>query len=96
LLPTHSDGFAITQLEALAYDLPIIASRNCGDVIEDEMQGLRLEAVTAEAIEGAIRRALAHPDLLASMAMRASARLAQFSPDRVVDFLVEEMEASFS
>src|SRR5262249_42528493 len=33
VLPTHSDGFAITQLEALARHLPIIASCYCGDVV---------------------------------------------------------------
>src|SRR5205807_774852 len=31
ILPTLSDGFAITQLEAQAHGLPIMASRCCGD-----------------------------------------------------------------
>ena len=35
ILPTLSDGFALTQLEALAHRLPVIASRQCGDVITD-------------------------------------------------------------
>lgn len=92
ILPTHSDGFAITQLEALAHDLPVIASRNCGEVIEHGRQGLRLEQVTAEAIEGAVRHVLAHPEALAVMSARASARLAHFSPERVVDALVAAVE----
>jgi glycosyltransferase involved in cell wall biosynthesis len=92
ILPTHSDGFAITQLEALAHDLPVIVSRNCGDVIEHGRQGLRLEQVTAEAIEGAVRNVLAHPEALAAMSARAAARLAHFSPERVVDALVAAVE----
>src|SRR4029077_18394116 len=30
ILPTLSDGFAITQLEAQAHGLPVIASKCCG------------------------------------------------------------------
>jgi glycosyltransferase involved in cell wall biosynthesis len=92
ILPTHSDGFGITQLEALAHDLPVIASRNCGDVIEHGVQGLRLEQVTAENIESAVRFVLSHPERLAEMSERASARLAQFSPERVVDALLDAVE----
>ena len=36
ILPTHSDGFAITQLEACSYGLPIIASDRCGQVVQHE------------------------------------------------------------
>src|SRR5439155_1655374 len=35
ILPTLSDGFAITQLEAQAHGLPIIASKFCGKVVEN-------------------------------------------------------------
>ena len=40
ILPTLSDGFALTQLEALAHRLPIIASRRCGEVVSDGVNGL--------------------------------------------------------
>jgi glycosyltransferase involved in cell wall biosynthesis len=33
ILPTLSDGFALTQLEALAYGCPVIASQFCGEVV---------------------------------------------------------------
>lgn len=33
ILPTLSDGYAITQLEALARGLPVIASRHCGAAV---------------------------------------------------------------
>ena len=35
IMPTFSDGFGLTQLEAQSWKLPVIASRNCGDVVTD-------------------------------------------------------------
>lgn len=73
ILPTLSDGFALTQLEALAHRLPVIASRQCGAVITDHVNGLLLEEPTAAAIEEALRFCLHNPD-----------RLAQFSENAMV------------
>ena len=42
LFPTLSDGFGLTQLEAQAWRLPVIASRFCGDVVQDGVNGLLL------------------------------------------------------
>jgi glycosyltransferase involved in cell wall biosynthesis len=65
LLPTWSDGFALTQLEAAAHRLPLIVSKNCGQVVEPEKNGLVLEEISAAAIANALRRCLAEPGLLA-------------------------------
>lgn len=54
ILPTHSDGFAITQLESLSRGVPVIASKNCGDVVEHGKNGLLLDCVSAEAITKAV------------------------------------------
>ncbi len=64
LFPTHSDGFGITQLEALSHSLPVIASRHCGDVITDGVNGIRLSEVTGDAISLAVRRLLITPGVL--------------------------------
>jgi glycosyltransferase involved in cell wall biosynthesis len=61
LLPTHSDGFAITQLEAAAHGLPIIASRFCASVVEHEKNGLLLDEVTPSGIAQAIRACVENP-----------------------------------
>jgi glycosyltransferase involved in cell wall biosynthesis len=50
LFPTLSDGFGLTQLEALAHGLPVIASMHCGQVVENRVNGLVLSEVTAEAL----------------------------------------------
>jgi glycosyltransferase involved in cell wall biosynthesis len=72
ILPTLSDGFALTQLEALAHRLPVIASRRCGDVITDHVNGLLLEEPTAAAIEEALRFCLHNPDRLAQFSENAT------------------------
>jgi glycosyltransferase involved in cell wall biosynthesis len=61
LFPTFSDGFGLTQLEAQAWKLPIIATKFCGDVVEDGRNGWLLPDVTAAAIAETIRRLLAEP-----------------------------------
>jgi glycosyltransferase involved in cell wall biosynthesis len=54
LFPTISDGFGLTQLEALGHGLPVIASMHCGHVVEDGLNGLVLQEVTPEGIAEAI------------------------------------------
>ena len=65
ILPTLSDGFAITQLEAQAHGLPLIVSRRCGDVVQDNVNGVLLDDSSTEAIESAIRFCLQNPNELA-------------------------------
>lgn len=72
LFPTLSDGFGLTQLEAQAWKLPIIASRFCGAVVKDQMNGLLLPEVTADAIATALHFCLAHPEQLAAFAEQSS------------------------
>jgi hypothetical protein len=72
ILPTLSDGFALTQLEALAQRLPVIASRRCGEVVIDRVNGLLLEEPTAAAIEEALRSCLDNPDQLAQFSENAT------------------------
>ena len=66
IFPTLSDGFGLTQLEAQAQRLPVIASRYCGEVVKHDMNGLLLERPTADAIVEALRFCVANPDRLAA------------------------------
>jgi glycosyltransferase involved in cell wall biosynthesis len=88
VLPTHSDGFALTQLEAAAHGLPLIVSAHCGEVVEDGVSGILVDPVDAETIEIAIRRVL-EPGVLAGLSAHVQDRLADFAPDRIVDRLIE-------
>jgi glycosyltransferase involved in cell wall biosynthesis len=71
ILPTHSDGFGLTQLEALGHHVPVIATTHCGRVVEDGVNGIVLQEVSGHAIAGAIRRLLDQPDLLPQLRERA-------------------------
>ena len=68
ILPTLSDGFAITQLEAQAYGLPVISSKCCGGVVENGRNGIILEEPSAECIAAAIRDCVADPNRLRTLA----------------------------
>jgi len=72
VLPTLSDGFALTQLEALAHRLPVIASRRCGQVVTDGVNGLLLDEPTTAAIEEALLSCLRNPDQLAQFSENAT------------------------
>jgi glycosyltransferase involved in cell wall biosynthesis len=73
LFPTLSDGFGLTQLEALGHGLPVIASKNCGQVVEGRDNGLVLPEVSPEAIAEAIMELIRDRDLLAKL--KANARV---------------------
>ena len=68
ILPTLSDGFAITQLEAQAYGLPVISSKCGGGVVENGRNGIILEEPSAECIAAAIRDCFADPNRLRTLA----------------------------
>lgn len=74
ILPTLSDGFAITQLEAQAYGLPVIASKFCGTVVESGVDGIILEEPTAACIAAAVRDCIADTDRLQKLAAASRVR----------------------
>jgi glycosyltransferase involved in cell wall biosynthesis len=72
LFPTLSDGFGLTQLEAQAWKLPLIASKFCGEVVTDGVNGKILLEVTGEAITTALQTFLERPQLLAKLSQACS------------------------
>jgi glycosyltransferase involved in cell wall biosynthesis len=74
ILPTLSDGFAITQLEAQAHGLPVIASKNCGKVVENGINGITLDQPIAECIAAAVQDCIASPDRLEKFASASHLR----------------------
>jgi glycosyltransferase involved in cell wall biosynthesis len=82
ILPTLSDGFALTQLEAMAHKLPVVCSKHCGKVVEHGVNGLVLEQVTSDAIAEAIRTLMSDRALLSELTRNACLR-DEFSIDRL-------------
>jgi glycosyltransferase involved in cell wall biosynthesis len=69
LFPTHSDGFGLTQLEAQAWKLPVIASEFCAHVVEPGRTGWVLSDVSSSSIVQVINEIL---ELPAELARRAA------------------------
>lgn len=61
LFPTFSDGFGITQLEAQAWKLPIIATQFCGEVVEHGKNGWILPEITPQSVAKSLRECLRDP-----------------------------------
>jgi glycosyltransferase involved in cell wall biosynthesis len=71
VFPSFSDGFGMAQVEAQGWRLPIIASRSCGRVVEDGVNGIVLDEVSVAALAAALRRVIGAPSLLAEFSRRA-------------------------
>lgn len=71
IFPTFSDGFGLTQLEAQAWRLPIVASKFCGDVVRNGKNGILLPEVSGEAIAKVLLDLAHNPDRLREMAAQS-------------------------
>ena len=78
VLPTLSDGFAITQVEAMGNGLPVITTPNCGQVVTEGVDGLIVPAGDATALAAAIARLSADRPLLAEMSRQAILKVGNF------------------
>ena len=83
VLPTLSDGFALTQLEAMAHGLPVIASPNCGEVVTDGIDGLIVPASDSNALAEAFQLILQDPVKLEAISEATQAKVKQFSLARL-------------
>ena len=90
VLPTHSDGFALTQLEAMAHSVPVIATPACGEVVIDGHNGCLVPPGDPETLAKAISWMLEHPEQREMMGLAARETAGEFGLDRVADALVNE------
>jgi glycosyltransferase involved in cell wall biosynthesis len=92
VLPTISDGFAITQIEAMAHGLPVITTRCCGEVVDSGVTGFIVPARDPHALAEAIRRFVNDRSLASAMTPHCVRRARQFSieefRDRVLEIVV--------
>jgi glycosyltransferase involved in cell wall biosynthesis len=87
VLPTHSDGFAITQLEAMSHGLPVITTPCCGSVVEDGWNGVLFPPGDSVALAGILRRLSSDRDLLHTMGRRATETVGRFSLAKLAESL---------
>lgn len=94
VLPTVSDGFAITQLEAMAHGLPVIATDRCGDVVQHGINGLIIPARSARDLAAAVDVFCNDRLLVQRMAAAAQRRAQEMCSEvfpRALDALIERV-----
>jgi glycosyltransferase involved in cell wall biosynthesis len=89
VLPTISDGFAITQLEAMAHGLPVITTPCCGEVVGDGVDGFIVPPRDAKALAEALHRYLVEPDLLHTHQKATLIKSNQFTLPRLTQNLLQ-------
>jgi hypothetical protein len=93
VLPTISDGFAVTQLEAMAHGLPVITTPNCGEVVTDGVDGFIVPARDSQALAEALARLNDDRGLLAAMSSSAFSTVSKYdlpSNARLINFHVAQ------
>jgi glycosyltransferase involved in cell wall biosynthesis len=79
VLPTLSDGFALTQIEAMSFGLPVVATPNCGDVVTDGVDGLIVPPADSDALARAIAALAADRSRVSDMSRHALVKSKQFT-----------------
>jgi len=95
VLPTLSDGFAITQLEAMAYGLPVVTTPCCGDVVSEGVDGFIIPPRDADAVARTLQRYVTEPALLKTQQTAALVKAKQFTLARLARNL-ESLEAELT
>jgi glycosyltransferase involved in cell wall biosynthesis len=87
------EGFCVPLLEAMRFELPVVA--NAGGAIPDTLgrAGIVLERKTPDDVAGALERALGDTRLRGELAAAARERLAEFSRERVGQRLADAFGA---
>ena len=82
VFPTLGEGFGLVQVEALACGTPVIATTECGEVVEDGISGHVVPPRDPDAIAERLERLVSDREHLAAMSASARSRAAEFGWDR--------------
>lgn len=87
LFPTFSDGFGLTQLEAMAWQLPVISTEFCGAVVEHGKNGWVMQHPDVISLVTILKAILVDPDVLPQHANQCLDRVRTFSTESFVSAL---------
>jgi glycosyltransferase involved in cell wall biosynthesis len=77
VFPTRLEGSAKTIYEAAASGLPMITTREAGDVVRDGVEGIIVRPGDVDAIAAAIEHLYRNPEIVASMSAAARQRVVE-------------------
>ena len=77
VFPSRLEGSAKTIYEAAASGLPMITTREAGDVVRDGVEGIIVQPGDIDAIAAAIEHLYRHPEIVESMSVAARERVVQ-------------------
>jgi glycosyltransferase involved in cell wall biosynthesis len=77
VFPTRLEGSAKTIYEAAASGLPMITTREAGDVVRDGVEGIIVQPGDVDAIAAAIDHLYRNPEIVASMGAAARQRVVE-------------------
>jgi len=77
VFPSRLEGSAKTIYEAAASGLPMITTREAGDVVRDGVEGIIVQPGDVDAIAAAIEHLYRHPEIVASMGAAARQRVVE-------------------
>ena len=77
VFPSRLEGSAKTIYEAAASGLPMITTREAGDVVRDGVEGIIVQPGDVDAIAAAIEHLYRHPEIVESMSAAARQRVVE-------------------
>ena len=77
VFPSQWEGSAKTVYEAAASGLPIITTREAGDVVRDGVEGIIVRPGNVDAIAGGLEHLYQHPEIVERMSKAARERVVQ-------------------
>jgi glycosyltransferase involved in cell wall biosynthesis len=77
VFPSRLEGSAKTIYEAAASGLPMVTTREAGDVVRDGVEGIIVQPGDVDAIAAAIEHLYRHPEIVASMGAAARQRVVE-------------------
>jgi glycosyltransferase involved in cell wall biosynthesis len=77
VFPSRLEGSAKTIYEAAACGLPMITTREAGDVVRDGVEGIIVQPGDVNAIAAAVEHLYRHPEIVASMSAAARQRVVE-------------------
>jgi glycosyltransferase involved in cell wall biosynthesis len=91
VLPTVSEGFAITQVEAMSFGLPVIATPNCGSVVSHGRDGFVVPVRDGNALADRILALHQDREMLRAMSEQARLKSGQYSIEQYRKTLYTEL-----